>query len=238
MNIFTKIKSSITNHPMPFGLRSPYGTVWGWTLHEQRYFPEQETIEFFKKHLTKDDVVADIGANIGLYTLFFSEHVKKICSFEPSPDAYKKLLRAVKGRSNVHTYNVGIFSKRDTLRLYHARPGDPMGSVMYQRSTVFTEVPVQPLTDINETFTWAKIDVEGAELEVLKGMRPTKAVLEVARSILTEHQGGVEHFLSTIESMGYKVFFITHGGNTVSWNGKNLESLVNNIYIEPRNSHV
>lgn len=208
MNVFTKIKSSITNYPMPFGLRSPYGTVWGWTLHEQRYFPEQETIEFFKKRLTKDDVVADIGANIGLYTLFFSERVKRVSSFEPSPDAYKKLRKATGGRSNVTAYNIGIFSARDTRRLYHARPGDPMGSMMYRRSATFTDVPVQPLTDIDETFTWAKIDVEGAEIEVLKSMRPTKAVLEVASGILTEHRGGVERFLNTIESMGYNVFLL------------------------------
>lgn len=234
MNLLRKLKSAITNYPMPFGLRSAYGTVYGWTLHEQRYVPEQETIDFFIKRLTKEDVVADIGANIGLYTLLFSRHAKKVCAFEPSPTAFKRLRKATKNLPNVELHNVGIFSRQDKLKLYYARPGDPMGSMMYPRSPTFVEVSVKPLKDFNEPFTWAKVDVEGAEIEVLKGMRPTKAVLEVARGILRDYQDGIVPFFKQIEEMGYLIFFIVEGGDVVRWDGSNLEQLRNNIYIEPK----
>ncbi len=234
MKILQQIKSAVTNYPMPFGLKSPYGVVYGWTLHEQRYVPEQETIDFFIKHLNKEDVIADIGANIGLYTLLFSHHAKKVVSFEPSPAAFKYLQKAVKNLANVELHNIGIFSKQDTLKLYYARPGDPMGSMMYPRSSTFVEVAVKPLADFGEQFTWAKIDVEGAEIEVLKGMKERiTAVLEVARGILETYQGGIQKFFSEIELLGYSIHFITAGGNTIPYMHGDMSPLVNNIYIKP-----
>ena len=234
MKTLQQIKSAITNYPMPFGLKSSYGVVYGWTLHEQRYMPEQETIDFFTKHLTKEDTVADIGANIGLYTLLFAHHAKNVVSFEPSPAAFKRLRKATKKLPNIELHNVGIFSKEDRLKLYYARPGDPMGSMMYARSDTFVEVPVYPLAHFGTNFTWAKIDVEGAEIEVLKGMgKRIPAVLEVARGILETYQGGIQKFFSEIELLGYSIHFITAGGNTIPYMHGDMSPLVNNIYIKP-----
>ncbi|MBY0293959.1 FkbM family methyltransferase [Patescibacteria group bacterium] len=219
---------------------SPYGIVYGWKLHEKKNFPEQETYDFFKKHLTKEDVVADIGANIGLYSLFFSSVVDKVFAFEPSKKAYARLVRALRRnrRDNVVAINEGVFSRSDVLKLYYQRSGDPMGSVMYPRGAKFQEISVRSLKEIEEergvAFTWAKIDAEGAEIEVLKGMRPVRAVLEVAQGILNEYQGGVLHFFKQIEDMGYFIYFIVDRGDVVKWDGSNIKNLKNNIYIEPR----
>ena len=180
--------------------------------------------------------MADIGANIGLYTLFFSIYAGKVHSFEPSPAAYTRLARATKGRNNIQIYNVGIFSRKDTLKLYSARKGDPMGSMMYPRGKSYDEVPVQPLKNFDAEFTWAKIDVEGAEIEVLKGMKHRiPAVLEVANGILNTYAGGVEKFFAEIENLGYKIYFIVDNGETVAYEHGDLSPLQNNIYIEPKN---
>ena len=110
-----------------------------------------------------------------------------------------------------------------------------MGSMVYKRGKYCHEVEVIPLRDFPEIFTWAKIDVEGAELEVLRGMNtPLRAVLEVAQGIQEEYGGGVAKFLSEIQSLGYDIYFIRNEGETIKYTGLNLDMLHENIYIEPR----
>jgi FkbM family methyltransferase len=232
-----RIADDLGHATMPLGLPSPYGTLYGWTLHEMLHTPETETIAFFKKNLKEGDRVADVGANIGFYTLQFSSLVGetgKVVAFEPSPYAYRCLSRAVKGRQNVELVHKGVYSDARTLDLYSRKDGHGMASVMYQAGEKATSIELMPLKDHPEDFSWVKIDVEGAELEVLKGMRTTtRCVLEVAKGILEEHGEGVPAFLQRIEELGYRVHFIVEGGETVLYDHTNLGRLVNNIYIEP-----
>ena len=227
----------ISHYPVPFGLSSPHGTLYGWNIHEKLHSHEDETVSFFKAHLKPGDVVADIGTNIGYFTTLFSTLVGesgRVVSFEPSPGAYKNLCKAVRGKTNVTTINKGVFSRTDTLKLSAKRSGDPMGSVMYKRGDQEVEVPVVALRDYDAPFTWAKIDVEGAELEVLRGMKaPIPSVLEVAKGIIEEHGEGLAKFFSDIESFGYRIYYIVEGGVIIPHQHDNLSLLQNNIYIEP-----
>lgn len=233
-----RIVDYFTHFPVPFGLSYEYGRLYGWTIHDKLHNPEPETVAFFKENLKPGDCIADVGANIGYYTLLFSHFVGdtgKVVAFEPSPSAFTRLAKAVRGLKNVELCNKGIHSRRDTLRLYSQRKGDSMGSMVYKRGKHYSEVPVIPLRDFPEDFTWAKIDVEGAELEVLRGMKTKiRAVLEVAKGIQGEYGGGVKKFLSDIEAMGYDIYFIRGEGATVKYIGTNVDVLHENIYIKPR----
>lgn len=228
----------LSHLPLPFGLSYPYGKLYGWNVHQFRHNQEQETIAFFSKHIKQGDKVADIGANIGYYTLQFSKLVGengKVVAFEPSPFAYANLKKAVREKNNIALVQKGVFSEAKILTLYSKWKGDGMASVMYEAGGIETQVPLMPLRDYPENFDWAKIDVEGAELEVLKGMsKPIKCTLEVAGGILNEHGGGIEKYFSDIEALGYRIYFIVAGGETIEWTGDNLDALESNIYIEPR----
>lgn len=236
--IITRVIDLITHIPVPFGLSYKYGLLYGWTVYNKLHNPEPETVAFFEKNLKSGDHIADVGANIGYYTLLFAHLVGsggKVVAFEPSPSAFACLSKSVRGLKNVAIHNKGVYSRHDTLRLYSQRKGDPMGSIVYKRGKRWNDVEVIQLRDFPETFTWAKIDVEGAELEVLRGMNTkVRAVLEVARGIQEEFGGGVKKFLSDIEAMGYDIYFIRGGGNTIKYTGSNLDMLHENIYIEPR----
>ena len=54
-----------------------------------RYFPkdyEESSFKFFKKNAKQGGVTLDIGAHIGLYSVFFSKLTNgKVYSFEPTP---------------------------------------------------------------------------------------------------------------------------------------------------------
>lgn len=229
----TRLLDTVANIPLWIGLSYPYGTLYGWTLHEKLHNPEPETIAFFKKKIRPGDRIADIGANIGYYTLFFSDLVGeqgKVVAFEPSPGAFARLSRAAGVKKNITLENKGVYSKADTLRLYSKRKGDPLGSMMYSRGSYFDEVPVIPLREYPEQFTMAKIDVEGAEIEVLRGMKTRiPASLEVAGL----HPGGIKKYLSEIEALGYSIYFIVDNGETVPYENGDISPLQINIYIEP-----
>lgn len=233
----TRVVDYFTHLPIPFGLSYEYGRLYGFTIYNKLHNPEQETVDFFKKNLKPGDHIADIGANIGYYTLLFSHLVGntgKVVAFEPSPLAFARLTKAVRDIKNIDLCNKGVHSRVDTLRLYSQRKGEPTGSMVYKHGKKYDEVPVIPLRDFPEDFTWAKIDVEGAELEVLRGMKKNiHAVLEVAKGIQEKYGGGVQKFLSDIEAMGYEIYFIKDQGDTVKYTGENLNVLHENIYIKP-----
>ncbi len=232
-----RLADGVAHTTIPFGLTGPYGTLYGWNMHEKLHPPEQETIAFFTKRLRPGETIADIGANIGYYTLLFSILVGesgRVVSFEPSPHAFNLLTKATRAKKNVVRVNKGVFSREDSLTLYNARPGDPMGSFMYERGAPVGKIDVIPLSSYPLDFDWAKIDVEGAELEVLRGMkRPIKAVLEVARKILVDRGSSVERFFADIEALGYRVHLIIADGETVPYTKETLHRLRDNIYIEP-----
>jgi FkbM family methyltransferase len=130
------------------------------------------------------DTVVDVGAHIGLYTIIASKRVGptgKVIAIEPDPENCNLLKRNVELNrlTNVIILECAAFSSNTKLKLY--LPGKERGftklsTVMSNRTTTDTFLDVngntldhlmlmQGLTQVN----WIKIDVEGAELEVLKG---------------------------------------------------------------------
>jgi FkbM family methyltransferase len=149
---------------------------------------EDEVIEQFN---AKDgDIVVDIGAHIGRYTIINSKRVGengKVIAIEAHPDNFEILNRNIKLNklTNVIPLNYAVYSKQTKLKLY--LPVEEPGFTIYNTVMVnrtaseekFTEVNANTLDNIllqqngisHADINWIKIDVEGAELEVLKGAR-------------------------------------------------------------------
>ena len=56
---------------------------------------EPESVELFNSLLRYSDCIIDIGANIGITSILFGEHSRRVYSFEPSPTTFnflKKIL--------------------------------------------------------------------------------------------------------------------------------------------------
>ena len=137
------------------------------------------------------DTVVDVGAHIGLYTLIAAKRVGpsgKVIAIEPDPENCNLLKRNVELNrlTNVTILERAAFSSDSKLKLY--LPGKERGftklsTIMANRAVTenFVEIDattldhlmlMQGITQIN----WIKIDVEGAELEVLKGATVTLSV--------------------------------------------------------------
>jgi FkbM family methyltransferase len=128
------------------------------------------------RSLLRDDsdlVFFDVGANIGTYTLVAAETGAQVISFEPHPTTFKDLEQnvALNERSNVVLNNSAVADHDGfvTFTNYHEHALnriDPAGGLevpCLQLAAVFEQV--QPEKAI------VKVDVEGAELLVMKGLQ-------------------------------------------------------------------
>jgi FkbM family methyltransferase len=127
----------------------------------------------------KGDVVIDIGAAFGLYTISSSKQVGpngKVIAIEAQHDCFEMLNRNTKLNrlTNITTLNYAVYSKETKVKIYSSY------SIMPERAgknkNKFIEVNANTLDNLLQSnginhaeVNWIKIDVEGAEFEVLKG---------------------------------------------------------------------
>jgi FkbM family methyltransferase len=146
---------------------------------------ETDIIEHFCPK--KNDTVLDVGAHLGRYTIISANQVGdkgKVVALEASPVVFEKLNRNIRLNklSNITSMNYAVYSKATKIKLFFPNEGfknTVYNSVMSNRSQdsgKFVIVDANTLDNIInsigiglEQVNWIKIDVEGAELEVLKG---------------------------------------------------------------------
>ena len=136
---------------------------------------EDYTIEHFSPR--EGDIFVDVGAAFGIYTILGSKRVGlrgKVVAIESQPNNFEMLTHNIKLNklTNVIPLNYAVYSKETKLKLYSNY------SVMPQRTEEknkekFVEVNADTLDNLLQQngiseINWIKIDVEGAELEVLK----------------------------------------------------------------------
>ena len=134
------------------------------------------------------DIVIDIGAHIGLYTIISSKRLGangKVVAIEADPSNFEMLKSNIKLNqlTNVIPLNYAVYSKETKLKLYLPSGGES-GFTKYNTimpnwintQEKFVEVNANTLDYLlqlneirQEEVNWIKIDVEGAEFEVLKG---------------------------------------------------------------------
>jgi FkbM family methyltransferase len=61
--------------------------------------------------LEKDDVVVDLGSNIGMFTKYAAEKCKKVISVEGSPEYFSCLVENTTENENVSYLNANIIGK-------------------------------------------------------------------------------------------------------------------------------
>ena len=151
---------------------------------------EDEIIEHFCPK--EGDIVVDVGAHYGRYTIIGSKRVGingKVIAIEAHPGNFDILNRNIQLNrlTNVIPLNYAVYSQRTKIKLY--LPDEDLGytmhhSVMFSYLSTkyklkdnegkFVEVIANTLDSLLEAngisqANWIKIDVEGAELEVLRG---------------------------------------------------------------------
>lgn len=141
--------------------------------------------------LQPGDVVLDCGANVGAVTGPLAETGATVHAFEPDPFAFAQLSARVADKPNVTLHNVAVGVTAGNVRLMRAANFDdnPMGGSV--KSTIVAggrnideaadasiEVAMIALPDMirdlaakSGRIAFLKMDIEGAELELLEHMQ-------------------------------------------------------------------
>lgn len=114
----------------------------------------------------------DVGAHVGNHTVFFSNHCQadEVWAYEPSPAAFEMLKENVKKNpgNTVRLFNCAVGEHKGTCQLITNKERPGQTKTRRKKGNTVMEV----LGDIAAKVALIKIDVEGSELEVLKGAMP------------------------------------------------------------------
>lgn len=145
---------------------------------------EPNLTAFIAARLRVGDVFVDVGANVGYFSLLASTLVGAaggVVAIEASPATFAALDANVRrnGAVNVRAIRLAAWDRETTLSLRYVPDEEFSGGASVVRSVgpVEADVPAGPLATVlagNELMRarLVKIDVEGAEAEVLAGLRP------------------------------------------------------------------
>ncbi len=159
-------------------------------------FYEVELLEMLRPALAPGDLVVDVGANIGNHTVFFAGVCGcRVIAIEPNQTALEGLRRNVEAngledRVSILPYAVGAAISAGRL---HEGSADNIGLTTVEVDDD-GDLEIRPLDDLVEEASQLrliKIDVEGMEMDVLKG---AKSVLQASRPILALEAATVDQF--------------------------------------------
>lgn len=185
---------------------------------------EPATSAVAKQLLRKGDIVVDVGANIGYFSLLFSRCVGaegRVYSFEPVP----KLASALHKNADLNEFkqitlsNLAL-SDHDGHARFYVGPEDNSGlsSLRQPRGSSDTlDVKLarfDRVFNLGEDIALVKIDVEGAELAVLRGMNEylrnnhPHILIEVTQRFLKEMGDSEQSLLEYMHNLGYNCYVI------------------------------
>ena len=154
-----------------------------------------------KNMVKSNHTVLDIGAHIGYFTIIMARQAKQVYAFEPEPRNFHTLQKNVNLNelSNVKLYNRAVAEHNYKTKLHLCHTSSGMHRLYPSRwckeGTI--EVETISINEIIEDADFIKMDIEGAELGALKGMK--KLLEKNGPPIIMEfHPPSIEEYLSLI----------------------------------------
>ncbi len=187
---------------------------------------EKAETEIFKKEIKEGNIVIDIGANIGYYTLLAAKIVGnkgKVFAFEPDPENFKILKKNIDANryKNVVLVQKVVSDKSKKLKLFLSED-NKAGHKIYGDNTNKNFVIVNSVTindflknqDVEVDFI--KMDIEGAEGKAFAGMssimkkNKIKIMTEFIPSLLRDLDTDPRKYIKTFIEYGFKIYDINN----------------------------
>lgn len=176
--------------------------------------------DLLQKHPEKDNLIFDVGANMGRKSFLFSKLVKQTVAFEPGERLYKFLLKRFQG-SNVVVLNYALGRNETRANYYlleenqaynslsekHLKTTATKKGIAIKEATI-KEVQVKTLENFiceYGTPKYIKIDVEGYEEEVINGLKNPVPIIsfEVNLPEFSKEMENILDYLDKISSGRY-----------------------------------
>jgi|TARA_B110000114_G_scaffold177527_1_gene209427 FkbM family methyltransferase len=170
------------------------------------------------------DTCWDIGANLGLYTKALSELVGKngfVRAFEPHPKTFNNLKKIIKN-VNTEIHNIGFGDSKEKVRFSDLEDHTINSIVDTSYTGTYLEVEITTIDKVIVEKNWEapniiKIDVEGFELDIVKGMSSTLynknlrfILIEIHHKIMENRKikNGAHQIQKLLENAGFDISWI------------------------------
>jgi FkbM family methyltransferase len=230
---FIKLRKNVLNYQ--YGNRFKIKLYTSSKLSKLIYCGQFEKDEFgyIDKYINKDSVIFDIGANIGLHSLYFSCVIGSdgFCySFEPVKSTYDRLNENIEFNvfKNIKAFNIAFSNSDQTLDIYRSKNGyDAWNSLagfqnISDNKFEISKVECKKLDDFLDSNPsirppdFIKIDTEGWELNVLKGAQnyltnnSPVLMIEYSQKNLKMANTEQSELFDYLTSLGYQLFQYNH----------------------------
>lgn len=139
---------------------------------------EIQLMEIAEKYLTPESVILDIGANIGTWTVGLAMYNRKIYSFEPLYQSFLALCGNVfinKIENNVTVFNCAVTDNMENQLTMVVHDNNNLGGSFVKLADE-NDKKIKSITIDSlqlDKVNFIKLDVEGHEINVLKGGEQT-----------------------------------------------------------------
>jgi len=165
----------------------------------------------------KGDTVIDIGAHIGVFSIYAAElsQTGKVYAFEPFIDNFAMLEKhkAINKKDNLLVYNKGVSNTSGTQTLYLSPDNNTGGHSLHLKNFSSKTIDIKTVTlksfcdtERIDKIDFLKMDCEGSEFEIIQS---DESILQRVNKLIMEchpYNGNtVQKMVSTLETNGFKV---------------------------------
>lgn len=196
---------------------------------------EEQLVHVLKNTIKKSDIVLDLGANIGYYTLLMANLVGSdgfVYAVEPAIENYELLKQNValnNFQGRVETFQMGISNKKGVEKLYlseYSNMHSFISNVEFSRKQ-YVNIDVVDLYSFlkdKPEVSLIRMDVEGYEVEILEGLQRAieekifsgKIIFEVHMGRYDDGTRSMKRRLEMLFENGYVVELLTSNDERTS----------------------
>ncbi len=184
-----------------------------------KYYGEfsQLEAEVFKQICKSNDTVIEVGANIGTHTQIFSKLVGNkgvVLAYEPQRIVFQTLCAnmALNSITNVYTFQEALGNEEKYIKVpdLNFKKQNNFGGVSLEKQLNGTPVKQSKLDNLVNKINrlrFIKIDVEGMEIDVLKGAKNLISKFKPMIYVENDRQEKSKELIELIQSYGYELYW-------------------------------
>jgi len=213
---------------------------------------ERKYIDLFSSKIKEGDVVIDVGAYVGIFSLIAAGRVGstgRVYAFEPVPRSHERLMRniGVNEARNIKAYNLGLSDKNETLPI-SVPEQMPAEATLYECCATEISKGIDMRKDIVQAklrpfdrfydserlnkVNVIKIDAEGAELKVLKGMGHTiksnrlELFVEIFPPLVERIGGSLGELITFLTELRFSSIYSTESDSEIGMSVDSVNEVV------------
>lgn len=179
-------------------------------------------IELLKKHIKQNDIVLDIGANIGFYATILSDIVGEkgvVHCFEPDSKNFEHLKKTTTDFKNIKINNKAVGPKTEKLKIYTSKNLNVDHRTYkpeeYDKEIEIDAVSIDDHLASNPKVDLIKMDIQGFEMQAIQGMqtildknKDIKLISEFWPYGLKKAGSSVTEYFNFLQSKGFTCYLL------------------------------